>query len=77
MCNQNGESIDHLLLYCEVIIELWNMVCQMFGVMWVMPGRMKDCLGSWRGQRGNYAHLENGSSMCNVVFMERKECIEF
>jgi hypothetical protein len=23
------------------------MVCQMFGVMWVMPGRMKDCLGSF------------------------------
>jgi hypothetical protein len=53
MCKQNGESIDHLLLHCEVAIELWNMVCQMFGVMWVIPGRMKDCLGSWRGQRGN------------------------
>ena len=53
MCKQNGESIDHLLLHYEVSIELWNMVCQMFGVTWVMPGRMKDYLGSWRGQRGN------------------------
>ena len=29
------------------------MVFQMFGVMWVMPSRLKDCLVSWRGQKGN------------------------
>jgi hypothetical protein len=29
------------------------MVCQLFGVIWVMPGRLKECLGSWRGQKGN------------------------
>ena len=54
MCKHSGELIDHLLLHCEVAIELWNMVCQMFGVTWVMAGRMKDCLGSWRGQKGNH-----------------------
>jgi hypothetical protein len=53
MCKHSGESIDHLLLHYEVAIELWNMVCQMFGVTWVMAGRTKDCLESWRGQRGN------------------------
>jgi hypothetical protein len=29
------------------------MVLQLFGITLVMPGRMKECLGSWRGQRGN------------------------
>jgi hypothetical protein len=29
------------------------MVCQLFGVMWVMPGRLKEWLGSWQGQKGN------------------------
>jgi hypothetical protein len=53
MCKHGGESINHLLLHCEIAIKLWNMVCQMFGVTWVMPSRMKDCLGSWRGPRGN------------------------
>jgi hypothetical protein len=47
MCKKSGESIGHLLLHCEVAIEVWNMVCQLVGVMWVMPGRLKDCLGSW------------------------------
>jgi hypothetical protein len=46
ICKKSGESIDHLLLHCEVAIEVWNMVFQLFGVMWVMPGRLNDCLGS-------------------------------
>ena len=32
MCKKSGESIDHLLLHCEVAIEVWNMVCQLFDV---------------------------------------------
>ena len=58
MCKKSGKSINHLLLHCEVAIEVWNMVCQLFGVMWVMPGRMKECLGSWRGQRSNHTILQ-------------------
>jgi hypothetical protein len=53
MCKKSGESIDHLLLHYEVAIEVWNMVCQLFDVMWVMLGRLKECLGSWQGQKGN------------------------
>jgi hypothetical protein len=52
MCKHNGKSIDHLLLHYEVAMEVWSMVFQLFGVTWMMPGRMKDCLGSWRGQKG-------------------------
>ena len=58
MCKHNGESTDHLLLHCEVAMEVWSMVFQLFGVTWVMPGRMKDCLGSWRRQRGNRIVLQ-------------------
>jgi hypothetical protein len=32
MC-KSGESIDHLLLHYEVALEVWNMICQLFGVM--------------------------------------------
>jgi hypothetical protein len=66
MCKHNGESIDHLLLHCEVAIELWNMVCQMFGVTCVMPGRMNKCLGSWRSQRSNRTvrHIWRMAPLC-------------
>ena len=39
MCKNSGESIDHLLLHCELAIEVWNIVFQLFGVTWVMSGR--------------------------------------
>jgi hypothetical protein len=52
MCKKSGEFIVHLLLHCKVALEVWNMVCQLFGVMWVMLGSVTDCLGSWRAQKG-------------------------
>ena len=36
MCKRNEETTDHLLLRCPVSQELWNMVCSLFGVHWVM-----------------------------------------
>ena len=76
MCKHNGESIDHLLLHCEVAIEVWRMVLQLFRVTWMMPARMKDYLGSWRGQRVNNTVLQiwRMVPLCYVVSIERKEC---
>ena len=53
MCKHCGESIDHLLLHCEVANEIWNVFFQLFGVSWVMPRKVSDILESWRGQLGN------------------------
>jgi hypothetical protein len=66
MCKKSGESIVHLLLHCEVVVEVWNMVCQLFGVMWVMPGSLTECLGSWRAQKGNGTVLQTWrmASLC-------------
>jgi hypothetical protein len=44
--------IDHLL-HCEVTTELWGALLQLFGVTWVMPRRVSDLLGSWRGRFEN------------------------
>jgi hypothetical protein len=37
MCKTSEESIDHLFLHCMVDTELWSMILQLFGVVWVMP----------------------------------------
>jgi hypothetical protein len=58
MCKKSGESIVHLLLHCEVAMEVWNMVCHLFGVMWVMTGSVVECLRSWRVQKGNRTVLQ-------------------
>jgi hypothetical protein len=37
LCKKNGKSIDHILLHCEVVRELWSCILKLFGVEWVMP----------------------------------------
>jgi len=46
ICNKSGESIDHLLIHCEVARELWSSILNLFGVNWVIPRRMSDLLVS-------------------------------
>jgi len=58
MCKKCGESIDHLFLHYEVATELWSVFLQLFGVDWVMPRKVNDFLGSWRGQLGNRHALQ-------------------
>ena len=32
MCKSNGELVDHLLLHCPIVYELWSMVFTLFGI---------------------------------------------
>jgi hypothetical protein len=57
MCKRNGESVDHLLLHCDVARELWSAIFSLFGVTWVMPETVLDMLVCWRGQMGNRSVL--------------------
>lgn len=54
MCKSSGESIDHLLLHCEIVMTLWEEFFAWVGITWMMPRRVIDLLASWRGLQGNY-----------------------
>jgi hypothetical protein len=47
MCRRNGESVDHLLLYCDVAYALWSAIFTRFGLFWVMPKRILDLFACW------------------------------
>jgi hypothetical protein len=47
MCKKSGESIDHLLLHCEVARDLWSYILILFGVEWVMPRTVLELMTSW------------------------------
>jgi hypothetical protein len=47
MCKMNGESVDHLLLHCEVARALWNAIFSRFSLSWVMPLRVVDLFACW------------------------------
>jgi hypothetical protein len=47
-----AKKVGNLLLHCEIAKELWSLLFDLFGVVWVMPGRVREMLMSWRGQMG-------------------------
>jgi hypothetical protein len=42
LCKRNGESVDHLVLHCEVSCATWNEIFSRIGLSWVMPRRVVD-----------------------------------
>jgi len=44
MCKKNGESIDHLLLHCDVARGVWSYFYSLFRVEWVMLRSVLDLL---------------------------------
>jgi hypothetical protein len=46
LCKKSGESIDHLLLHCEITRDLWSYILILFGVEWVMRRTVLELLNS-------------------------------
>ena len=40
LCRCDEETVDHLLIHCKFAHGLWSEVFLMFGLQWVMPGRL-------------------------------------
>jgi hypothetical protein len=47
MCKKDGESVDHLLLHCEVAYALWCNIFSRLGLSWVMPSSVLDLCACW------------------------------
>jgi len=47
LCKKSEESINHLLLHCEITRDLWSYILILFGVEWVMPRSVLELLNSW------------------------------
>lgn len=43
MFKRNGETMDHLLFYCEVAYVIWNVFSNRFRLSWVMPRQHSEC----------------------------------
>jgi hypothetical protein len=37
MYKKSGDSVDRLLLHCEIASSLWNSIFSRVGLAWVMP----------------------------------------
>ena len=48
LCGEE-ENIDHLLLLCEKVQDLWVFLFALFGVSWNLPCSTRETLIGWRG----------------------------
>jgi len=59
MFKKSRETINHLLLHCEVPRALWVSIYLLFFCLeCAMPQRVVDLFASWRGQFGSHCNLK-------------------
>ena len=65
MCRCCGETVDHLLLYCEKAHHLWCFAFKIFGISWVPSRTVSDLLFSWWNWFGKHSsYIWNLVSLC-------------
>ena len=47
MCCCSGETMEHLLLHCNVAFKTWSIVFRTFGLPWVLPKTVTEFLFGW------------------------------
>ena len=57
LCCCDGESVDHLILYCKISHALWCEVFAVFGIQWVMPRSVKSFFFIWRNWFGKHLSI--------------------
>jgi hypothetical protein len=55
MCKKGWETVDHLLIHCEVAAALWGFIFQRFGIQWVLPAKVMDLLFGWFNGLGKHS----------------------
>ena len=49
LCEEDEESIDHLLIHCKSAKMLWNLFLSIVGASWVFPRSVLHTLLAWQG----------------------------
>ena len=76
MCRHCGETVDHLLLHCEMVHRLWNFALITFGLSWVTPRLIPDLLfGWWNWLEKHSSQIWNFVPLCILwcIWKERNQ----
>ena len=49
MCEEEEETIDHLLIHCKITKMLWDLFLSIVGISWVFPHSVLHTLLAWQG----------------------------
>ena len=49
MCEEEEETIDHLLIHCKIAKMLWDLFLSIVGISWFFPQSVLHILLAWQG----------------------------
>ena len=49
MCEEEEETIDHLLIHCKIAKMLWDLLLSIVGISWVFSNTVLHTLIAWQG----------------------------
>lgn len=49
----DAELIDHILIHCPFVVDVWNAMLHEFGLCWVFSSSMITLLSIWRSSAFN------------------------
>ena len=49
MCEEEEDTIDHLLIHCKIAKMLWYLILSIVGISWVFPQSVLHTLLAWQG----------------------------
>lgn len=64
MCWYIGDTVDQLLLHCDVAYVLWRVFFKLYGAHWVLPSMVADLSCGWR-----YWFGKNSSEVWNLTLL--------
>ena len=85
MC-RDGETINNLLIHCDMAVGLWSFVFWKFGIIWVLSGCVLDLFFGWYNGLGKvHSKIWNMVPLCllwtlgrewNSRIFENSECMD-
>ena len=49
LCGREEENINHLMLFCTKVQDVWTLLFTIFGVNWVLSSSLRETLEGWQG----------------------------
>ena len=79
LCGKAEENLDHLLVHCTLVWDLWADLISIPGLPWVFPYSFKDLLSSWTGfpirKRARKLWMAGPLSLIWAIWKERNEVV--
>ena len=66
LCEEDEETIDHLLIHCKIVRMLWDLFLTIVGTSWVFPHSVLHTLSAWQGAPVGKKRKKSGWLLLNV-----------